>query len=210
MSAGDLERWEPRWRNRAGPVGAPEPFLVERLADIPAGRLLDVAAGDGRNALWLAEQGRAVTAVDIAPAAIARLDTAAREGGLAVAAQVADLDATDALAGMAPFAGLIVVRFKPSPAQWDRLLAVLEPRGRLFLCSFRAAQHAVHGFPLAFCLDRAELVGMLTPRLNLLHWQERDEGSDLLAASIWERPGAIRPPTVPPLGSELPEPAGSA
>lgn len=210
MSASDLERWEPRWRTRAGPVGAPEPFLVERLADIPAGRLLDVAAGDGRNALWLAQQGCPVTAVDIAPAAIARLGVAARESGLALAARVADLDATDALAGMAPFAGLIVVRFKPSPAQWDRLLAVLEPGGRLLLCSFRTAQHAAHGFPLAFCLDRVELVDMLTPRLSLIHWHERDEGSDLLAASIWARPGAIRPRTVPPFGSGLPEPTGSA
>lgn len=188
----DLERWERRWRERATPVGAPERFVVERLADIPAGRLLDVAAGDGRNALWLARQGRAVTALDIAPTAIARLEQAARDRGLVVAARVADLDAPDALAGMAPFAGLIVVRYKPLPAQWARLLAMLEPGGRVFMCSFRAAQHATRGFPLAFCLDRAEMLGLLTPRLDLLAWQERDEGPDLLAASIWERPGARR------------------
>ena len=51
---------------------------------MPAGPVLDVAAGDGRNALWLAPPRLAVTAIDIAPAAIARLrrrcrDRAARD-----------------------------------------------------------------------------------------------------------------------------------
>ena len=187
VSAADLERWEARWRERGAPVGGPEPFLVEELASI-AGPVLDVAAGDGRNALWLARQGFAVTAVDIAPAAIARLEAAARERGLSVAGRVADLDTAAALAGLGPFATLVVVRFKPSPLQWATLLETLRPGGRMFLCSFRTAHHAAHGFPLGYCLDRAELAQLLEPRLKLLSWRERDEGSDLLAASVWERP----------------------
>ena len=98
VSAADLERWEARWRERGPPVGGPEPFLVEELASV-AGPVLDVAAGDGRNALWLARQGFAVTAVDIAPAAIARLEAAARECGLSVTGRVADLDTAAALDG---------------------------------------------------------------------------------------------------------------
>ena len=92
--------------------------------------MLDVAAGDGRNALWLARRRLAVTAVDIAPAAIARLEAAARERGLAIAGRVADLDAPDALAGLGPFAALVVVRFKPSPDQWATLLDALAAGGR--------------------------------------------------------------------------------
>ena len=188
MSAADLDRWEARWRERGAPVGGPEPFLVEELASV-AGPVLDVAAGDGRNALWLARQGLAVTAVDIAPAAIARLEAAARECGLSIAGRVADLDTAAALAGLGgPFATLVVVRFKPSTLQWATLLEALRPGGRMLLCSFRTAHHAAHGFPLGYCLDRAELARLLEPRLRLLAWRERDEGSDLLAASVWERP----------------------
>ena len=68
------------------------------------------------------------------------------------------------------------------------LLSRLAPGGRLLLCSFRPAQHAAHGFPLAYCLDRARLAEALQPRLRLLSWQERDEGGDFLAGSVWVRP----------------------
>ena len=42
----------------------PNQFVAAEVADLPPGRALDLAAGEGRNALWLAEQGWAVTAVD--------------------------------------------------------------------------------------------------------------------------------------------------
>lgn len=188
MTTADFARWEARWCARAGPVGGPESFLVEEAASLPAGPVLDVAAGDGRNALWLARRGFSVAAVDIAPAAIARLRAAAREQGLSIATRVADLDEPHALADLGPFASLVVMRFKPSPAQWATLRVVLAPGGRVCLCSFRAAHHAANGFPLAYCLDRAELVAILASQFRLLRWREVDAGRDLLAASVWERP----------------------
>jgi SAM-dependent methyltransferase len=42
----------------------PNQFVAAEVADLPAGRALDLAAGEGRNALWLAERGWEVTAVD--------------------------------------------------------------------------------------------------------------------------------------------------
>ena len=188
MSAEDLARWEPRWRARDASIGQPEPFLVEALADEAPAAVLDAACGDGRNALWLARRGFRVTALDIAPAAIARLRAAADAEGLPIATRVADLDDPAALDGLGTFPLLVAMRFHPSPAQWDRLLAALAPGGRLLLCSFRPAQHAAHGFPLAYCLDRARLEEALQPRLRLLSWQERDEGRDFLAGSVWVRP----------------------
>ena len=188
MSTADLARWEARWREREGEPGAPEPFLLREAARLPAGPVLDVAAGDGRNALWLAAQGREVTAIDVAPAAVARLQVAAHERWLAIASRVADLDAPDALAGLGPFAGLVVCRFKPSAGQWATLLAALAPGGRVLLCSFRRAQHERHGFPMEYCLDRAELEAVLGPHLRLLRWEERDEPGALLAGSSWEKP----------------------
>jgi tellurite methyltransferase len=188
VSAADLAKWQARWRERAGEPSTPEPFLVRQAAALPSGRLLDVAAGDGRNALWLAARGFAVTAVDIAPAALARLAATAEARGLAVATRAADLDAPDALAGLEPFDDLVVVRFKPSPAQWPRLQAVLRPGGQLLLCSFGQEQHRRHGFPLAFCLEREELEAELTPGLRLLDWQTHEENGACLEGSLWERP----------------------
>jgi SAM-dependent methyltransferase len=42
----------------------PNVFLVDQVADLEPGRALDLACGEGRNAVWLAEQGWAVTGVD--------------------------------------------------------------------------------------------------------------------------------------------------
>jgi tellurite methyltransferase len=192
VSEADRERWEARWAARDGEPGLPEPFLLRHAGALPPGPVLDAACGDGRNALWLAGQGREVVAVDIAPAAVRRLRAAAGALGLAIEAQVADLDAADALAGLGPFAALLVIRFKPDPAQWDRLLERLAPGGRILLCSFGREQHARAGFPLAYCLERGELEVRFDDRLRLLAYEVLDEEGAALEGSLWERP-ALRP-----------------
>jgi hypothetical protein len=130
-----------------------------------------------------------VTALDISPTAIARLRAAAEAAGLCVAAHAVDLDDEHALAGLGPFGSLVVTRFKPSAKQWDRLLDRLAPGGRVLLCSFRSEQHERHGFPLAYCLGRAELEAALCPRLRLEGWWDIDRDGELLAGSLWRRHG---------------------
>ena len=59
----------------------PNRFLVDEAAELPPGRALDLACGEGRNALWLAELGWQVTAVDYSSVAIAKArDLAASVG----------------------------------------------------------------------------------------------------------------------------------
>jgi SAM-dependent methyltransferase len=194
MAEADRERWEARWAARGDePPGAPEPFLVRNAGALPPGPLLDAACGDGRNALWLAAaRGAAVTAVDVAPSAVARLRAAAGAAGSAVEASVADLDDPAALACLGPFAAVVVARYKPSAAQWGRLLDRLAPGGRLLLCSFGKAQHERAGFPLAYCLDRGELEAALGSRLRLLAYEAFEERGEALEGSLWERPAGGR------------------
>jgi SAM-dependent methyltransferase len=192
VSEADRERWEARWAAGAGEPGPPERFLVRHADALPPGPVLDAACGDGRNALWLAARGRQVVAVDVAPSAVRRLRAAAGARGLGVDARVADLGAPDALAGLGVVAALLVVRFKPAPPQWDRLLDRLAPGGRLLLCSFGREQHARTGFPLAYCLGRGELEARLEGRLRLLAYEAFEEDGEALEGSLWERP-ALRP-----------------
>jgi SAM-dependent methyltransferase len=51
---------------------APNIFVQELTGDLPAGTALDIAAGEGRNALWLAARGWQVTAVDFSAVALQR------------------------------------------------------------------------------------------------------------------------------------------
>ena len=59
------ERWNVRYASAdAHSTPVPNRFLVAEVADLPPGRALDLACGAGRNAVWLAERGWSVTAVD--------------------------------------------------------------------------------------------------------------------------------------------------
>ena len=69
----------------------PDPTLVDEIASLPPGRALDLGAGDGRNATWLAGRGWKVTAVDFSGVAIARGKTRAEASGVSVDWQLADL-----------------------------------------------------------------------------------------------------------------------
>ncbi|QVQ53915.1 class I SAM-dependent methyltransferase [Spiractinospora alimapuensis] len=61
--------------------GAPNQVLVEEVAGLPPGRALDVGAGEGADAVWLARNGWRVTAVDISRVALDRAAAHAREYG---------------------------------------------------------------------------------------------------------------------------------
>lgn len=190
MSRADMAKWEARWRGRDGPPAPPEPFLVRHAATLRPGRVLDVAAGDGRNALWLAARGFAVTALDIAPSAMDRLAATARDRKLLVTTRTADLDAPDALHGLGSYDNLVIVHFKPSPAHWTALLAGLRPGGRALLCSFGLEQHRQHGFPADYCLEPVQLTNLLGPKLRLLQQESFVENGAFLEGFLWERPPA--------------------
>ncbi len=61
----DARDWDERYADSEMVWSAgPNQFVAAELSDLRPGRAVDLAAGEGRNALWLAEQGWAVTAVD--------------------------------------------------------------------------------------------------------------------------------------------------
>ena len=61
----DAAGWDSRYAEAPGtPASEANPLLVELAAPLGAGRALDLAAGAGRNALWLAQREWQVTAVD--------------------------------------------------------------------------------------------------------------------------------------------------
>ena len=69
----DADGWDQRYAAADLVWSAgPNRFVAEELADRPPGRALDLASGEGRNALWLATQGWQATAVDFSAVAVAK------------------------------------------------------------------------------------------------------------------------------------------
>jgi SAM-dependent methyltransferase len=80
------ERWNRRWagEERVHASTAPSRFLVTEIADLRPGTVLDLACGAGRNAVWLAQQGWRVTAVDFSGVALRMARALAAERRVAV------------------------------------------------------------------------------------------------------------------------------
>jgi SAM-dependent methyltransferase len=82
----DANDWDQRYRE--SPLlwsAGPNQWVRQYTEDLAAGRALDLAAGEGRNALWLADRGWNVTAVDYSQVAIdkARKLASQQHGGAA-------------------------------------------------------------------------------------------------------------------------------
>src|SRR5215468_6758296 len=88
----EFERWETRFSAAEYIFGtAPNAFLASRKPLLPrVGRALAVADGEGRNGVWLAEQGLEVLSLDFSPTAQAKARTLAQARNVAVTTELAD------------------------------------------------------------------------------------------------------------------------
>jgi SAM-dependent methyltransferase len=69
----DEEMWNARYAESAQIwSGRPNVVLVEEVQDLTPGRALDLGCGEGADAIWLAQQGWQVTAIDISSVALER------------------------------------------------------------------------------------------------------------------------------------------
>ncbi|SMX36388.1 SAM-dependent methyltransferase [Maliponia aquimaris] len=122
----------------------PSGFLTAHAGLIPPGaRTLCIADGEGRNSVWLATQGCAVTAFDVSPNAIAKARRLAKEAGVAPRFEVARIEDWDWDA--APYDLVVAVFFQfLSPAErapvFDGLRRALAPGGRLMLHGYTPQQ----------------------------------------------------------------------
>lgn len=90
----DIAGWEQRYRSgESGTENHPTALLVETAQNLVPGAALDLACGAGRNALYLAQNGWKVTAIDGSERAIDIVRQRAAERGLEIRTDTADLTA---------------------------------------------------------------------------------------------------------------------
>ena len=173
--------------------GEPTRWLVDHAHLLPlSGDAIDVACGNGRNALWLAARGFNTLAVDRNATAIAQLSDAARQRRLSLRAEVADLEEgrPESLVlpvGEAPLASafdvVVVVHYLHRPL-FPALVAALRPGGILIYETFTRAQ-ALRGKPTnpAFLLEPGELRELVAP-LDVIEAREGEFEGKMLASVI--------------------------
>ena len=95
----DAKSWDERYRETDLMWSAgPNVFVEREVGSLPPGRALDLAAGEGRNAIWLAGRGWEVEAVEFSPVAIEKGRALAGRDNAAVTWRSADLTAEPDLA----------------------------------------------------------------------------------------------------------------
>lgn len=132
MSDTEREHWDHRYKTEGVRSTDPASFLVEVAPHLPAGaRILDVGGGSGRNAIWLAGHGHAVTIADISAPGLQLAQQAATAAGVEIATVLMDFD-TDP---MPPGPWDVIVDFHFIKRHlFPTFVAAIRPGGHLVFC----------------------------------------------------------------------------
>lgn len=141
----EYERWENRYRVPGYAFGTePNYFLASCKALLPrSGKALAVADGEGRNGIWLAEQGLDVLSIDFSPTAQEKARALAKQRGVSLTIAPADVHAWDYPDAAFDVVVEIFTQFS-SPAErakkWAGMRKALKPGGLLIIQGYTPKQ----------------------------------------------------------------------
>jgi len=157
--------WDARYENDDYIFGtAPNAFLAAQKPRLAAGqRALCVADGEGRNSVWLAQQGLAVTAFDLSPRGVGKARALAAACGVTIDAHVAGIEDWRWTPQAFDVVAAIFVQFAAPAARaalFDAMLLTLAPGGLLLLQGYtpRQLSYRTGGPPNAEHLYTPELL----------------------------------------------------
>ena len=165
--------WDERYSAEEYAYGkAPNQFLAEHFAAIPKGKVLSLAEGEGRNAVFLAQQGYAVTAVDASRVGLQKAQKLADERGVSLELIHADLAEFDL--GNEQWDGIVSI-FCPLPSALrqqlhQKVFAALKPGG-VYLIEAYTPEQLKHGTGGGKSADTMTTQADLMRELQGLHFQ---------------------------------------
>jgi len=164
----EAERWN-RYYTAEHPAfnTKPNAFLVEMAKDLKPGEALDVAMGQGRNTIWLAQQGWNVTGFDPADKAIAMANDTAARLDLKIHTAITTSEAFDF--GQNRW-DLILLSYAGGGQLVDRIQKALKPGGILIVEAFH--EDALKVFHIGGSLFATGELPHLFQGLRTLHYEE--------------------------------------
>lgn len=173
--------WDERYGTAEYAYGTePNEFLREHFRQIPKGRILSLAEGEGRNAVFLARQGYEVTAVDSSSVGLEKARKLASSHGVTIECVHADLAEFDL--GHEQWDGIVSI-FCPLPSVLRedihrKAVAALKPGGVFLLEAYRPEQikHGTGGGSNVDTMQTADSLHRELSGLTFRHLQqlERD------------------------------------
>jgi 2-polyprenyl-3-methyl-5-hydroxy-6-metoxy-1,4-benzoquinol methylase len=153
----------------------PNAFLMSQLAHFSVGaEVLDVATGEGRNAVWLAQQGCAVTGIDVSPLGLAKARRLAAERGVEIDFEEADVRAWKWPSNRFDAIVTIFIQFAAPPERqrvFDGMKAALRPGGVVVLQGYTPKQleYRTGGPPQLDHMYTEELLRSAFSDMDIIH-----------------------------------------
>lgn len=152
----------------------PNAFLVRSIQNLPTGTALDVGMGQGRNAIYLAQQGWTVTGFDPAEKAVAAAQDQARQLGVALTAVPVGDDQFDF--GKDRW-DLVVLSYVGFRATIPRIYESVKPGGRVVVEAFHRDSLKNGPIGQGVVFDSNELL-KLFERFRVIHYEDTEDTSD--------------------------------
>lgn len=145
MTSDSKSFWDQRYTQPGYLFGTePNAYLASHAALLrPGWRALSIADGEGRNSVWLAQQGLDVDAVEISPVAVEKARSLAQARGVAPRFHVANVLDWDFGAARYDLVAAIFIQFlapQERPGVFRRLAAALKPGGWLVMQGYTPKQ----------------------------------------------------------------------
>ncbi|MEL6169874.1 MAG: class I SAM-dependent methyltransferase [Pseudomonadota bacterium] len=178
------EMWDARFEGEDYLFGTePAIFVTERAGILADGsEILCVADGEGRNSVWLAEQGHAVTAFDISPVGVEKARALATRRGAKVDFHIAGIDDWDWSRSYDSVAGIFIQFLSPEarPQAFSRIRDAIRPGGVLLLHGYapRQVEYGTGGPPFAENMYTLDLLHDAFAGWEVLHADDYDRHID--------------------------------
>lgn len=185
--------WDQLFKNRKVDI-PPEEFLVDHINLLKKGTLLDLACGDGRNALFLCRKGFSVTGADYSQQGLSRLKTKAQLAGSPIETKCLDLTDLSALKELPFFDNILSNHYIPSLKSLPVIQSKLKKGGRLILVGFLRSILKIRKVP-EYLIFEDEIFERLSESMELLKeysWQD-DRGEFRAAVYTKKKTGPSGP-----------------
>ncbi len=183
-----LQIWEERY-SKNGYLYGKEPVVTLKTfcGNLKTGKALDIAMGEGRNAVYLASNGFEVEGIDVSPKAVEKAKALATEKGVNFSSKVQNLDFF--LMPLMKYDTILMTYYKPNSRFFSEIRRGLVAGGTFLLEAHSTEQvrnNPNSGIDFESCYKPNEVLGYLQDFL-VLYYKEMAEGGQHLVQLIAQK-----------------------
>ena len=182
MSSQDKEKWDHKYETPEYITGKEPVEWLKDHSDMLDGKgsALDIASGEGRNAVFAAENGYQTLAVDISTTGLEKAHALADEKGVSIKTQLVDLDNWKIKQNA--FDLILCFNFLDRRI-FPAIKCALKPRGLMFYETFTVDYLKYSSFKREWVLEHNELIDAFS-ELRILYYREVDINNKAFASLI--------------------------